>query len=71
MTTESLQLSHHFYNLFQALPEEAKQGFLEALVTHHREDIEDLMFYQDCKSAREEGFLMNDEAEEFLTSLPQ
>jgi hypothetical protein len=53
------------------LPDEAKQNFLEALVTHNRAEIEDLLFYQDCKSAREEGFLTDDEAEEFLISLPQ
>ncbi|PSN19402.1 hypothetical protein C7271_07440 [filamentous cyanobacterium CCP5] len=71
MTSQTLQLSHHFYNLFQALPEEAKQGFLEALIANNREEIEDLLFYQDCKAAREEGFLSDEEAQTFLTSLPQ
>lgn len=65
------QLSHHFYNLFQVLPDEAKQGFLEKLVTHNRDEIADLLFYQDCKAAREEGFLSDDETQNFLTNLPQ
>ncbi|MEO1298825.1 MAG: hypothetical protein AAFW75_24205 [Cyanobacteria bacterium J06636_16] len=71
MTSESLQLSHHFYNLFQALPDEAKRGFLEALVANNREEIADLVFYQACKAAREEGFLSDDEAQDFLASLPR
>jgi hypothetical protein len=71
MTTQSLQLSHHFYNLFQALPDEAKQGFLTTLITHNRQEIEDLLFYQDCKAAKEEGFLSDQEAQEFVANLPQ
>ncbi len=70
MTTQSLQLSHHFYNLFQALPDDAKQGFLAALITHNRQEIEDLLFYQDCKAAKEEGFLSDQEAQEFVANLP-
>lgn len=71
MTTEFLQLSHHFYNLFQALPSEAKRDFLESLVANNREEIEDSLFYQACKTAREGGFLSDDEAQDFLASLPQ
>ena len=71
MTTQSLNLSHHFYNLFQALPDEAKRGFLESLVKNNREDIESLLFYHDCQAARREGFLSDDEAQDFLASLPQ
>ena len=71
MTTQSLLLSDHFYNLFQALPDEAKRGFLESLVENNREEIENLLFYQDCKAAKEEGFLSDDEAQDFLTSLPK
>ncbi len=70
MTTQSLQLSHHFYNLFQALPDDAKQGFLATLIAHNRQEIEDLLFYQDCKAAKEEGFLSDQEAQEFIASLP-
>ena len=71
MTTQSLQLSHHFYNLFQALPDDAKQGFLATLITHNRQEIEDLVFYQDCKAAKEDGFLSDQKAQEFVTNLPQ
>lgn len=70
MTTQSLQLSYHFYNLFQALPDEAKQGFLATLITHNRQEIEDLLFYQDCKAAKKEGFLSAQEAQELLANLP-
>ncbi|MEM9219166.1 MAG: hypothetical protein AAGD25_33130 [Cyanobacteria bacterium P01_F01_bin.150] len=71
MTTQSLELSKNFYNLFQALPDEAKQGFLNALVQNNREELETAFFYWECKSAKEEGFLSDEEANEFLLSLPQ
>ncbi|PSN13579.1 hypothetical protein C7293_15385 [filamentous cyanobacterium CCT1] len=69
MTTQSPQLSHHFYNLFQALPDDAKQGFLTTLITQNRQEIEDLLFHQDCKAAKEEGFLSDQEAQDFVANL--
>ena len=70
MTTQALGLSKKFYNLFQSLPDEAKQGFLNALVQNNREELETAFFYWECQSAKEEGFLSDDEANEFLLSLP-
>ncbi|MBD2231786.1 hypothetical protein [Phormidium tenue] len=63
-------MSHYFYNLCQTLLSGAKQGFLAAFITHNHQEIEDLLFYQDCKAAKEEGFLSDQEAQEFLANLP-
>ncbi len=61
---------HHFHSLFQSLPDDAKQSFLATLITHNRQEIEDLWFYQNCKAAKEEGFLSDQEAQEFVANLP-
>ncbi|NEQ99249.1 MAG: hypothetical protein F6K30_21450 [Cyanothece sp. SIO2G6] len=70
MTTQTLELSQNFYNLFQSLPDEARQGFLNALVQNNREELETAFFYWECQSAREEGFLSDEETNDFLMSLP-
>jgi hypothetical protein len=70
-TNPTLQLSDRLYDLFQALPSEVQQHFLENLVKHHRSELEDLFFYLSCQEAREEGFLTDSEARNFLDGLPQ
>jgi len=69
--TESLLTSTGFYNLFQTLPLEIRQGFLKLLFQENQSELEDLILYLACDNARQEGFLSDLEAQTLLESLPQ
>jgi len=69
--TKSLQTSTGFYRLFQTLPLEIRQGFLQLLLQEHPSDLEDFILYLACENSRKEGFLSDLEAQDFLESLPR
>jgi hypothetical protein len=72
MTSSQLpQTSLGLYHLFQTLPLETRQGFLELLFEDNPSDLEDLILYLNCKNSRKEGFLSEAEATTFLESLPE
>ena len=71
MMTQVLERYKKFHSLFQLLPDEAKQEFLNALVQNNHEGLETAFFYWECQSAREEDFLSDEKADEFLLNLPQ
>jgi len=48
----------------------SQQSFLAALITRRHQEIEDLLFYQDCKAAKDEGFLSDPETQSFVATLP-
>ena len=54
--TESLQTSTGFYSLFQTLPLEIRQGFLQLLFQNNSTELEDSILYLACKNSRNEGF---------------
>jgi len=69
--TDSLLTSTAFYSLFQTLPPEARQGFLQLLFQNNSSELEDFIFYLACKNSRKEGFLSESEFQSLLESLPQ
>ncbi|MFN7246679.1 MAG: hypothetical protein ACK5UO_08445 [Microcystis sp.] len=69
--TDSLLTSTGFYSLFQTLPPEIRQGFLQLLFQNHLPELEDLILYLACENSRKEGFLSELESQSLLESLPQ
>ena len=55
--TESLLTSTGFYSLFQTLPLEIRQGFLQLLFQNNSAELEDSILYLACENSRNEGFL--------------
>ena len=55
--TESLLTSTGFYSLFQTLPLEIRQGFLQLLFQNNFAELEDSILYLACENSRNEGFL--------------
>jgi Lon protease-like protein len=59
------------YTLYEALPFEMQQQFLQELLQKQTDKLETLTLYLACKQAKEEDdFLNHDETNEFLNSLP-
>jgi hypothetical protein len=69
--TESLLTSTGFYSLFQTLPQEIRQGFLQLLFQNNSSELEDSILYLACENSRKEGFLSELESQTLLDSLPQ
>ena len=68
---ESLLTSTGFYSLFQTLPLEIQQGFLQLLFQNNSTELEDSILYFACENSRNEGFLSELESQSLLESLPQ
>ena len=68
---ESLLTSTGFYSLFQTLPLEIRQGFLQLLFQNNSSELEDSILYLACENSRKEGFLSESESQSLLESLPQ
>ena len=60
-----------FYSLFQTLPLEIRQGFLQLLFQNNSSELEDSILYLACENSRKEGFLSESESQSLLESLPQ
>lgn len=60
-----------FYSLFQTLPLEIWQGFLQLLFQNNSAELEDSILYLACENSRNEGFLSELESQSLLESLPQ
>jgi len=69
--TESLLTSTGFYSLFQTLPLEIRQGFLQLSFQNNCSELEDSILYLACENSRKEGFLSELESQSLLGSLPQ
>ncbi len=69
--TDSLLTSRGFYSLFQTLPLEIRQGFLQLLFQNNSSELEDFILYLACDNSRKEGFLSELESQSLLESLPQ
>ena len=68
---KSLLTSTDFYSLFQTLPLEIRQGFLQLLFQNNSAELEDSILYLACKNSRNEVFLSELESQSLLESLPQ
>jgi hypothetical protein len=72
MQTQNINTAHSLYTLYEALPNETQQQFLQELLQKQADKIEILALYLACKEAKDENeFLTDDEAKEFIDSLPQ
>jgi hypothetical protein len=67
---ESLLTSTGFYSLFQTLPPEIRQGFLQLLIQNNSTELEDSILYLACENSRNQGFLSELESQSLLESLP-
>ena len=69
--TESLLTSTGFYSLFQTLPLDIRQGFLQLLFQNNFTELKDSILYLACENSRKEGFLSELESQSLLESLPR
>ena len=72
MQPESLNAAHRLYAQYQTLPDEAQQAFLQELVQHQYEKVEELAFDFACRLTKDtDEFLSEEESAAFLASLPR
>ena len=72
MNTAPTDTAHSLYALYETLPNEVQQAFLQELIQKKHQELADLSFYLDCKEAKDENeFLSEQEQKAFIDSLPQ
>ncbi|HBA65312.1 MAG TPA: hypothetical protein DCZ48_03890 [Methylococcaceae bacterium] len=72
MQTQNPDAAHSLFVLYETLPEETQQLFLQELLAKQSEKVETLALYLACKEAKEENeFLSDAEAQAFINSLPK
>lgn len=72
MNSPQTNTAHSLYTLYETLPNEVQQAFLEKLLQKKHEQLEDLAFSMACKQAKDENeFLSEAEAQIFIQSLAQ
>ncbi len=68
----SANTAHSLYAFYETLPDTVQREFLSELVQKKRAELEDFLFYLDCKQAKDENeFLDDNEADAFMESLTQ
>jgi hypothetical protein len=72
MQTQHQATAHSLYVLYQALPEQSKQLFLQEILTNEAEVMEDTAIYLACQAAqKDDEFLTDDECRNFIDGLPR
>jgi hypothetical protein len=72
MNTATANTAHSLYALYETLPNEVQQAFLQELIQKKRQVLADLNFYLDCKEAKDENeFLSEQEQKAFIDRLLQ
>lgn len=72
MQTQNSNAEHSLYALYETLPNETQQHFLQELLQKQAGKIETLALYLACQEAKHENeFLTADETKAFTDSLPQ
>jgi hypothetical protein len=70
MNTQQANTAHSLYALYDTLPNEVQQAFLEELLQKKQEQLEDLAFALACKQVKEDNeFISDEEAQAFIQSL--
>ena len=70
MNTQQANTAHSLYALYNTLPNEVQQAFLEELLHKKQEQLEDLAFALACKQTKAENeFISDEEAQAFIQSL--
>ncbi len=72
MQTEPMTAAHSLYVLYETLPGDIQQAFLQELMQKQQEKLEEMAFYLACQQAKNENeFLSDEETQTFIASLPQ
>ena len=72
MNTQPANTAHSLYVLYETLPNEVQQAFLEELLGKKQQELEDLAFALACKQVKNESqFLNEQETQAFIQSLSQ
>jgi len=70
MNTQQANTAHSLYALYETLPNEVQQAFLEELLQKKHQELEDLAFALACKQAKDESqFLSESKTQAFIQSL--
>ncbi|MCX7096672.1 MAG: hypothetical protein NTV43_02070 [Methylococcales bacterium] len=72
MQVQNVNTAQSLYALYETLSNETQQQFLQELMQKQADKLETLALYIACQEAKGENeFLSDDEATEFINSLPQ
>lgn len=72
MHTQNSNTAHSLYALYETLPNEVQQVFLQELLQKQADKLETLALYLACQEAKDENeFLTEDETNAFIDNLPQ
>lgn len=72
MQTSHQDTAHSLYVLYQALPEESQQLFLQEMLINQAGGMEDAAIYMACqKVQKDDVFLTDAECFNFIDSLPR
>jgi hypothetical protein len=72
MQTSHQDTAHSLYVLYQALPEESQQLFLQEMLINQAGGMEDAAIYMACQEAQKDDvFLTDAECFNFIDGLPQ
>lgn len=72
MNTAPTDTAHSLYALYETLPNEVQQAFLQELIQKRHQELADLSFYLDCKEAKDENEFLNEQDQQaFIDSLSQ
>ena len=72
MQTQNSNTAHSLYALYETLPNETQQQFLQESLQKQSDKLETLSLYLACIEAKEENeFLTKEESQAFIDSLPQ
>jgi len=72
MQAQNSNAAHSLYVLYETLPNDIQQQFLQELMQKQADKLETLALYLACKEAKDENeFLTEEETTDFINSLPQ
>ncbi len=72
MQSQNSNAAHSLYVLYETLPLETQQQFLQELMQKQTDKLETLALYMACQEAKDENeFLTEDKTTDFINSLPQ
>lgn len=72
MQTEHMNTAHSLYVLYETLPTDTQQAFLQELLQKQQERLENADFFLACLKAKEENDFLNEEdSQAFIENLPQ
>lgn len=71
MQAQNAITAHNLYTLYETLPHEMQQSFLQELLQKQSDKLEILTLYLACKQSKDENeFLTDNEIIDFINSLP-